>query len=239
MDATLVPEPFVKNGCNTKGNKTSKSEDANSHTKPNSRVIFFFFGNKGLLFGLCSLSFGDDLWRGEGVSFSYVHCRCVQGVPLSPVGALLKCAAGALLTQPGDAVKEVGRHSLILLLNEAKGWEVEAGSLAVSILNHGGESILGAGDKQVEEAGIRGQWGEGGIAPVKQDMVLACQVSGFDLDVHTGPQFNPQLWNDHRLGVVDISEQLHAQGADETPIVVLDCNGGSRHINLGVVDQIF
>lgn len=176
----------------------------------------------GLLFGLGGLGFGDDLWRGDGVGIGNTRCGCVQGAPLPPVVALLECAAGAPLTEPGDAVEVVGGHGLVLLLNEAEGRETEAGALAVSVLDHGGELVFGAGNKEIEEAGVGRQRGNGCITPVKQDMVLPCQVGGLDLDIHTGPQFNPQLWNDHRFDKVDIVEQLHAQGADETPIVVLD-----------------
>lgn len=235
--ASLVPEPFVKHSCNTKSNKASKGKNANSHTEPNSRVVSSF-GSEGLLFGLGGLAPGDDLRRSDGVGLAYAICRCIHGAPLLPAGALLEGAAAALLTQPGDAVEVVGGHGLVLLLNKAEGWEVEASALAVSVLNHGGEPILGAGDEQVEEAGVSGQRRDGGVAPVKQDMVLACQVSGLDLNVDAGPQLNAQLWNDHWFGEVGVIEQLHTQGADESTIVVLDSNGGSRHINLGVVDQI-
>lgn len=208
MDASLVPEPFVKHSCSTKSNKASKAEDANSHTKPDSGVVFFF-GDEGLLFGLGALGFGFDLLGGDGVSLGDARFRCVQGAPLPPVAALLEGAASAYFAQPGDAVEVVGGHGFVLLLNEAKGRETEAGTLAVSVLDHGGQLVPRAGDKQVEEAGVRWQWGDGGVAPVKQDVVLPCQVGGLDLDEHTGPQFNSQLWNDHGSGVVGVTEQLH------------------------------
>lgn len=56
----------------------------------------------------------------------------------------LERAAGAALTESGDAVQIVGGDGLILLLNEAEGREVEAGLLAVPILQHSGELIYGA-----------------------------------------------------------------------------------------------
>lgn len=133
----------------------------------------------------------------------------------------------------------VSGHSLVLLLSEAESWEAEAGTLAVSIQNDVGELTSSAGNKQVEEAGVGRQWGDGGIAPVQQHVVLARQVDGLDLHIHSGFQFNSQAWNDHWLSVVDVIEQLHGQSADETPVVVFDCYGRRCHINLGVVDQIF
>jgi len=60
------------------------------------------------------------------------------------VFSYLEGAAGAALTQSGDAVKIVGGDGLILLLDEAESWEVEASPLAVSVLQHGGQLILGA-----------------------------------------------------------------------------------------------
>lgn len=56
----------------------------------------------------------------------------------------LERAAGAALTESGDAVQIVGGDGLILLLDEAEGREVEAGLLAVPILQHSGELIYGA-----------------------------------------------------------------------------------------------
>lgn len=56
----------------------------------------------------------------------------------------LERAAGAALTESGDAVQIVGGDGLILLLDEAEGREVEAGLLAVPVLQHGGELIYGA-----------------------------------------------------------------------------------------------
>lgn len=56
----------------------------------------------------------------------------------------LKHAAGAALAQTGDAVQVVGGDGLILLLDEAEGWEVEAGLLTLAVLQHGGELIHGA-----------------------------------------------------------------------------------------------
>lgn len=60
------------------------------------------------------------------------------------MASYLECAAGAALAEPGDAVQIVGGDGLILLLDEAEGWEIEAGLLAVPILQHRGELIYGA-----------------------------------------------------------------------------------------------
>ena len=56
----------------------------------------------------------------------------------------LKGAAGAALAEPGDAVQIVGGDGLILLLYEAERREVEAGLLAIPVLQHGGQLIYGA-----------------------------------------------------------------------------------------------
>lgn len=120
----------------------------------------------------------------------------------------------------------VGGHRLLLVFDEAEGWELKASSLAVSILNHVCELILRAGDKQVEDARVGWQRGNGGIASVQQDIILACEVGGLDFNIHIGPQFNSPLWDYQWLGVVGITKQLHAQGADETAIVVLDYDRG-------------
>lgn len=56
----------------------------------------------------------------------------------------LEGAAGAALAESGDAVQIVGGDGLILLLGEAERREVEAGLLAISVLQHGGEMIFGA-----------------------------------------------------------------------------------------------
>ena len=60
------------------------------------------------------------------------------------VSSHLEGAAGAALTELGDAVQIVGGDGLILLLDEAERWEVEAGLLAIPVLQHGGELIYGA-----------------------------------------------------------------------------------------------
>ncbi len=59
------------------------------------------------------------------------------------VPSYLEGAAGAALTQSGDAVQIVSGDGLILLLNEAERREVEAGLLAIPVLQHGGELIFG------------------------------------------------------------------------------------------------
>lgn len=56
----------------------------------------------------------------------------------------LEGAASAALTEPGYAVQVVRGDGLILLLNEAKRREEEAGLLAVSVLQHGGHLIYRA-----------------------------------------------------------------------------------------------
>lgn len=56
----------------------------------------------------------------------------------------LERAAGAALTESSDAVQIVGGDGLILLLDEAEGREVEAGLLAIPILQHSGQLIYGA-----------------------------------------------------------------------------------------------
>lgn len=56
----------------------------------------------------------------------------------------LEGAAGAALAESGDAVQIVGGDGLILLLGEAERREVEAGLLAIPVLQHGGELIYGA-----------------------------------------------------------------------------------------------
>lgn len=56
----------------------------------------------------------------------------------------LEGAAGATLTESSDAVQIVGGDGLILLLDEAERREVEAGLLAIPVLQHGGELIYGA-----------------------------------------------------------------------------------------------
>ena len=53
----------------------------------------------------------------------------------------LEGAAGAALTQPGDAVQVVGGDRLVLLLDEAEGREEEACRLAVAVLHHGGQWV--------------------------------------------------------------------------------------------------
>lgn len=153
MYASLGPEPFVEHSCNTQDNNTSKGKDPNSHTKPHSRVVLFF-SKIGLLLGLVGVAFGNNLCGGEGVSPCQAQRSRFLSASPSSVIALLEGAASAFFTKPGYAVEVVGRHSLILLLNEAEGWKVEAGTLTVSILNHGCEPILGTGYKQVEEAGV-------------------------------------------------------------------------------------
>lgn len=60
------------------------------------------------------------------------------------VPSYLECAAGAALAESGDAVQIVGGDGLILLLDEAERREVEAGLLAIPILQHSGELIYGA-----------------------------------------------------------------------------------------------
>lgn len=79
----------------------------------------------------------------------HVH---IQVWDLSPRRAApyLEGAAGAGLTQPDDAVQIVGGDGLILLLDETERGEVEAGLLAVSIFQHGGQLIDGAPDSQEE-----------------------------------------------------------------------------------------
>lgn len=57
------------------------------------------------------------------------------------VPSYLKDAAGAALTEPGDAVQIVGGDGLVLLLYEAESREVEARLLAFPVLQHGGELI--------------------------------------------------------------------------------------------------
>lgn len=56
----------------------------------------------------------------------------------------LERAAGAALTQSGDAVQIVGGYGLILLLDETERREVEAGLLAIPILQHSSELIYWA-----------------------------------------------------------------------------------------------
>lgn len=56
----------------------------------------------------------------------------------------LEGTAGTAFTEPGNAVQIVGGDGLILLLDEAECWEVEAGLLAIPILQHGGQLIYGA-----------------------------------------------------------------------------------------------
>lgn len=60
------------------------------------------------------------------------------------VPSYLECAAGAALAESGDAVQIVGGDGLILLLDEAERREVEAGLLAIPVLQHSGELIYGA-----------------------------------------------------------------------------------------------
>jgi len=76
------------------------------------------------------------------------HRPCVACVLLSaiePSGvANLESAAAAALAQSGDAVQIVGGHGLVLLLDEAERREGESGVLAVAVLQHGGELVLGA-----------------------------------------------------------------------------------------------
>lgn len=121
------------------------------------------------------------------MNLRYICCGRITGAPLPPVVALLEGAAGAQLTQPGDAVEVVGGHELVLLLNEAESWEVEPGTLALSVLNHGGKRVLGAWDEQVEEAGVAWERGDRGVTAVQQDMVLTCQVGSFDLNINVSP----------------------------------------------------
>lgn len=56
----------------------------------------------------------------------------------------LEGAADAALAEPSDAVQIVGGDGLILLLDEAERWEVEAGLLAIPVLQHGGQLIYRA-----------------------------------------------------------------------------------------------
>lgn len=56
----------------------------------------------------------------------------------------LEGAAGAALTESGDAVQVVSGDGLILLLDETERREVEACLLAIPVLQHGGELIYGA-----------------------------------------------------------------------------------------------
>lgn len=56
----------------------------------------------------------------------------------------LERAAGAALAESGDAVQIVGGDGLILLLDEAEGGKIEAGLLAIPILQHSGELIYRA-----------------------------------------------------------------------------------------------
>lgn len=60
----------------------------------------------------------------------------------------LKITAGADLTQPGDAVKVISGHRLVLLLHESEGLEGEAGVVTVSVLMNGGHLVLGASVRQ-------------------------------------------------------------------------------------------
>lgn len=53
----------------------------------------------------------------------------------------LKFAAGADLTESGDAVQEVGGQRLVLLFNKSEGREGEAGMVTVPILMHGGQLV--------------------------------------------------------------------------------------------------
>lgn len=62
----------------------------------------------------------------------------------APSVLYLEDAAGAALAQPGDAVQIVGGDGLILLFDEAESGEVEAGLLAVPILQHRGQLVYGA-----------------------------------------------------------------------------------------------
>lgn len=58
--------------------------------------------------------------------------------------AYLECAAGAGLTETGDAVQIVGGDGLILLLGEVECREVEASLMANPILQHSGHRVYGA-----------------------------------------------------------------------------------------------
>lgn len=56
----------------------------------------------------------------------------------------LEGAARAGFAEPGNAVQIVGGDGFILLFDEAERREVEAGLLAVPVLQHGGQLIYGA-----------------------------------------------------------------------------------------------
>lgn len=70
----------------------------------------------------------------------------IQVWDLSPRTAApyLEGAAGAGLAQPDDAVQIVGGDALVLLLDETKCGEVEAGLLALSVFQHRGQLVDGA-----------------------------------------------------------------------------------------------
>lgn len=76
--------------------------------------------------------------RGRGRGIGDLCLRCTR------VPSYLESVAGAALTESGDAVQIVGGDGLILLLDEAERREVEAGPLAVPILQHCGELLYGA-----------------------------------------------------------------------------------------------
>lgn len=232
IEVSLVPEPLVKDSCDAEGNNASEGQEAYCHGKPDCGISPALDG-QWLIARQVGLSTGDDLRGGDGLSLSgRIHTSS------SPVVALFEVNAGADLTQTGDAVKVVGGHGLVLLLQEAEGMEGKASMLAVSVLDHGGKLVPGTRHKQVEEAGVVGELGDGSIASVKEDVVLVRQVGCLDLDVDGCPQLNPIFWHVQGSGIVFVTEQLHGQCADETPIVVPHCDGGSRHINLGIVDQV-